>query len=102
MAWRCVGGGHWLPPGNLPGRSGIQSARMGAVKSRRKSMTFWHKRDWQQNYEISLRPWQRLRPPRPVYPPGLNRVNPPPGFIFSELEYAGINIIFADRLGLPA
>src|SRR5438445_3273473 len=90
MAWRCAGGGHWLPPGNLPGRSGIQSARMGAVKSIRKSMTFWHKRDWQQYYEIARRPWQRLRPPRPVYPTGLNRVQPAAGFSLSELDDAAV------------
>ncbi|PYU05200.1 MAG: hypothetical protein DMG33_11755 [Acidobacteria bacterium] len=101
MAWRCAGGGHWLPPGNLPGRSGIQSARMGAVKSIRKSMTFWHKRDWQQYYEIARRPWQRLRPPRPVYPTGLNRVQPAAGFSLSELDDAGINIDVAEQLGLP-
>jgi len=74
---------------------------MGVVKSRKKSMTFWHKRDWQQYYEIARRPWQRLRPPRPVYPTGLNRVQPAAGFSLSELDDAGINIDVAEQLGLP-
>ena len=43
-------------------------------------MTTWHKRDWQQFYELARRPWQRHRPPRPVYPTGLNRVLPAQGF----------------------
>jgi len=74
---------------------------MGVVKSRKKSMTFWHKRDWQQYYEIARRPWQRLRPPRPVYPTGLNRVQPAAGFSLSELDDARINIDVPAQLGLP-
>jgi len=49
------------------------------------TMTTWHKRDWQQYYELARRPWQRHRPPRPVYPTGLNRVLPAQGFSLSEL-----------------
>ena len=61
----------------------------------------WHKRDWQQFFEIARRPWQRHRPPRPVYPNGLNRVLPAVGFSLAELNDAGINIDLAERLGLP-
>jgi ribosomal protein L13E len=64
-------------------------------------MTTWHKRDWQQFYEIARRSWQRHRPPRPVYPTGLNRVLPAQGFSLSELDDAGVNLELAERLGLP-
>ena len=83
---------------NLPGRRSIQSSRESVVE---KSMTSWQKRDWKQFYEISRRPWRRLRPPRPVYPTGLNRVQPAAGFSLSELDDAGINLDIAERLGLP-
>src|SRR5213075_1764653 len=65
------------------------------------SMTTWHKRDWQQFYEIARRPWKRHRPPRPVYPTGLNRVLPAQGFSLSELDDAGVDLDLAERLGLP-
>ena len=64
-------------------------------------MTTWHKRDWQQFYELARRPWQRHRPPRPVYPTGLNRVLPAQGFSLSELDDAGVDLVGAVRLGLP-
>jgi ribosomal protein L13E len=64
-------------------------------------MTTWHKRDWQQFYELARRPWQRHRPPRPVYPTGLNRVLPAQGFSLSELDDAGVDLDLAERLGLP-
>src|SRR5207249_7658813 len=64
-------------------------------------MTTWHKRDWQQFYELARRPWQRHRPPRPVYPTGLNRVLPAAGFSLSELDDAGVDLDLAERLGLP-
>ena len=64
-------------------------------------MTTWHKRDWQQFYELARRPWQRHRPPRPVYPTGLNRVLPAQGFSLSELDDAGVDLDQAERLGLP-
>ena len=64
-------------------------------------MKTWHKRDWQQYYELARRPWQRLRPPRPIYPAGVNRVRPAAGFSLSELDDAGINLDLAERLGLP-
>jgi ribosomal protein L13E len=65
------------------------------------SMTTWHKRDWKQFYELSRRPWQRHRPPRPVYPTGLNRVLPAAGFSLSELDDAGVDLDLAEQLGLP-
>jgi ribosomal protein L13E len=65
------------------------------------TMTTWHKRDWQQYYELARRPWQRHRPPRPVYPTGLNRVLPAQGFSLSELDDAGVDLDQAERLGLP-
>jgi len=64
-------------------------------------MTTWHKRDWQQFYELARRPWQRHRPPRPVYPTGINRVLPAQGFSLSELDDAGVDLDQAEFLGLP-
>ena len=61
----------------------------------------WVKRDWQQYFEIARRPWQRHRPPRPVYPTVLNRVLPAVGFSLSELDDAGISLDIAESLGLP-
>ncbi len=61
----------------------------------------WAKRDWQEFFEIARRPWQRHRPPRPVYPSGINRVLPAVGFSLAELDDAGINIELAEQLGLP-
>jgi len=63
--------------------------------------TGWHKRDWKQFYELARRPWQRHRPPRPVYPSGMNRVSPAAGFSLSELDDAGVDLDLAERLGLP-
>jgi ribosomal protein L13E len=65
------------------------------------TMTTWHKRDWKQFYELARRPWQRHRPPRPVYPAGMNRVQPAAGFSLSELDDAGVDLDLAERLGLP-
>jgi len=67
----------------------------------RMSMTTWSKSDWQQFYEVARRPWRRHRPPRPVYPTGLNRVLPAQGFSLSELDDAGVNLELAELLGLP-
>ena len=64
-------------------------------------MTKWHKRDWKQFYELARRPWQRHRPPRPVYPTGMNRVLPAAGFSLSELDDAGVDLDLAESLGLP-
>jgi ribosomal protein L13E len=61
----------------------------------------WDKNDWHQFFEIANRPWQRRRPPRPVYPNGTHRVLPAIGFSLSELDDAGINVEAAERLGLP-
>lgn len=64
-------------------------------------MSTWQKRDWQQFYELARRPWRRHRPPRPVYPSGLNRVAPAQGFSLSELDDAGVDLDLAESLGLP-
>jgi ribosomal protein L13E len=61
----------------------------------------WDKNDWHQFFAIASRPWQRHRPPRPVYPNGTKRVLPAIGFSLSELDDAGINVEAAERLGLP-
>ena len=66
-----------------------------------REMTTWHKRDWQQFYELARRPWRKHRPPRPVYPTGVNRVLPAAGFSLSELDDAGVNLDQAESLGLP-
>src|SRR5690348_17186320 len=64
-------------------------------------MSSWQKSDWRQFYEIARRPWRRHRPPRPVYPSGLNRVAPAQGFSLSELDDAGVDLDLAETLGLP-
>lgn len=61
----------------------------------------WDKSDWHQFFQIARRPWRRHRPPRPVYPSGLNRILPAVGFSLSELDDAGINLDLAEVLGLP-
>jgi len=83
---------------NLLAAPCIQTAEEDVSK---RTMTTWHKRDWQQFYELARRPWQRHRPPRPVYPTGLNRVLPAQGFSLSELDDAGVNLDQAEQLGLP-
>ena len=65
------------------------------------AMTTWQKRDWRQFYELARRPWRRHRPPRPVYPSGLNRVSPAQGFSLSELDDAGVDLDLAESIGLP-
>src|SRR6266853_1391431 len=65
------------------------------------AMTTWQKRDWQQFYQLARRPWRRHRPPRPVYPSGLNRVAPAQGYSLSELDDAGVDLDLAEALGLP-
>jgi len=49
-------------------------------------------------YELARRPWQRHRPPRPVYPTGINRVLPAQGFSLSELDDAGVDLDLAEAL----
>src|SRR5271167_368734 len=83
---------------NLLATERIQPEAEDVIKS---TMTTWHKRDWQQYYELARRPWQRHRPPRPVYPTGINRVLPAQGFSLSELDDAGVDLDQAERLGLP-
>ena len=61
----------------------------------------WDKHDWYQFFAIASRPWQRHRPPRPVYQSGTKRVVPAIGFSLSELDDAGINMEAAEQLGLP-
>jgi ribosomal protein L13E len=70
-------------------------------KELNQTMNSWHKRDWKQFYELARRPWQRHRPPRPVYPTGFNRVLPAAGFSLSELDDAGVDLDMAESLGLP-
>ena len=65
------------------------------------AMTTWQKRDWRQFYALARRPWRRHRPPRPVYPSGLNRVAPAQGYSLSELDDAGVDLDLAEALGLP-
>jgi ribosomal protein L13E len=93
---------------NLIGRACIQSGegnvlvdRLTRMERVKNEMTTWHKRDWEQYYELARRPWRRHRPPRPVYPTGINRVLPAQGFSLSELDDAGVDLDLAERLGLP-
>jgi ribosomal protein L13E len=97
---------------NLTGGTGIQRLKQslfntggnkGGSEQHRatEQMTTWHKRDWKQFYELARRPWQRHRPPRPIYPTGLNRVLPAAGFSLSELDDAGLDLDLAESLGLP-
>jgi ribosomal protein L13E len=83
---------------NLPNRPRIQRVEWNTLRN---NMTTWSKHDWQQFYEVARRPWRRRRPPRPVYPTGLNRVLPAQGFSLSELDDAGVDLDLAERLGLP-
>ncbi len=83
---------------NLFEDSGIESGVSGSERIR---MSTWQKSDWRKFYESARRPWRRLRPPRPVYPTGVNRVQPAAGFSLSELDDAGIDLDLAERLGLP-
>ena len=88
--------------GNLSVDSSIQvDDEIEAVSEVRQEMTTWHKRDWRQFYELARRPWRKHRPPRPVYPTGLNRVLPAAGFSLSELDDAGVDLDQAESLGLP-
>ena len=99
------------PARNLSTRSGIQRALENVVEldavepepveRAAHAMTTWHKRDWHQFYELARRPWRKHRPPRPVYPTGLNRVLPAAGFSLSELDDAGVDLDQAESLGLP-
>jgi ribosomal protein L13E len=82
-------------------RNATQGGEPGNTRAAANRMTTWQKRDWQQFYELSRRPWRRHRPPRPVYPTGMNRVLPAAGFSLSELDDAGVDLDLAERLGLP-
>jgi ribosomal protein L13E len=86
---------------NLSGESGIQVEDAERAEREVKEMTTWHKRDWKQFYELARRPWRKHRPPRPVYPTGMNRVLPAAGFSLSELDDAGVDLDQAESLGLP-
>jgi len=78
----------------------IRLSRGGPGKRPERAM--WGKKDWQQFFEISTkRPWNRRRPPRPVYSAEANRITPAVGFSLSELDDAGINIDQAETFGLP-
>src|SRR5215471_12477894 len=90
----------WAP--RSKDRSGdLVLSKVEEIRAKKLGMTTWQKRDWQQFYEIARRPWRRHRPPRPVYPTGLNRVLPAQGFSLSELDDAGVDLEQAERLGLP-
>jgi ribosomal protein L13E len=80
---------------------GMRISRRTLADRVEQEMTTWHKRDWEQYYEMARRPWRRHRPPRPVYPTGINRVLPAQGFSLSELDDAGVDLDLAERLGLP-
>jgi ribosomal protein L13E len=80
---------------------GWRIQRLNESAERNSAMTTWQKRDWAQFYELARRPWRQHRPPRPVYPTGLNRVLPAQGFSLSELDDAGVDLDQAERLGLP-
>ena len=86
---------------NLSEGSSIQVDDESVVQRDVREMTTWHKRDWRQFYELARRPWRKHRPPRPVYPTGLNRVLPAAGFSLSELDDAGLDLDQAESLGLP-
>ena len=83
---------------NLSGAAGIEWGESGTDRA---SMSTWQKRDWRLFYEAARRPGKRMRPPRPLYPTGIHRVQPAAGFSLSELDDAGINLELAERLGLP-
>lgn len=88
--------------GNLSADSSIQVEDEDVVVPEApREMRTWHKRDWRQFYELARRPWRKHRPPRPVYPTGLNRVLPAAGFSLSELDDAGVDLDQAESLGLP-
>jgi ribosomal protein L13E len=92
----------YRPSVHPKGRSKRIGREVGPSKFRiEQEMTTWHKRDWEQFYELARRPWRRHRPPRPVYPTGINRVLPAQGFSLSELDDAGVDLDLAERLGLP-
>jgi len=63
-------------------------------------MTTWHKRDWEQFYELHGARGG-VTAASAVYPTGINRVLPAQGFSLSELDDAGVDLDLAERLGLP-
>lgn len=83
---------------NLLRESGIQRDVEERLPIRANS---WQKSDWRKFYESARRPWRRLRPPRPVYPAGVHRVQPATGFSLSELDGAGMDLDLAESLGIP-
>src|SRR6059058_6159817 len=72
---------------NLVDGAGIQ---WHGQRELRNSYDDLEKSDWKRFYEAARRPWRHRRPPRPVYPTGLNRVLPAQGFSLSELDDAGV------------
>ena len=103
MSWKDPGEPFWYlgHPSRCRRRIRKQEAKRRTNEAEIYKMKTWQKRDWQQFYEIARRPWKRHRPPRPVYPTGLNRVLPAQGFSLSELDDAGVNLEQAEMLGLP-
>jgi len=64
-------------------------------------MTTWHKRDWEQFYELAPAPLAASPPASAGVSDGINRVLPAQGFSLSELDDAGVDLDLAERLGLP-
>src|SRR5580704_8972680 len=90
----------WKATARLVDASDLVGVRASWVHETREQ-AMWDKNDWHQFFAIASKPWQRRRPPRPVYPSGTKRVLPAVGFSLSELDDAGINMEAAYRLGLP-
>src|SRR2546426_7447204 len=67
----------------------IQESSRPVGKRQGREQGMWDKNDWHQFFQIAQRPWRRRRPPRPVYPTGVNRILPAVGFSLSELDDAG-------------
>jgi len=61
----------------------------------------WNRHDWHEFFERTNRPWERLRPLRPVHRGDAGRVEPAAGFSLAELHEAGISLDAAEVLGLP-
>jgi hypothetical protein len=77
LRWRRLG----LPgTAKRPNGSKAHQIRQSNSRQRGGRQLMWGKRDWQQFFEISKRPWNRRRPPRPVYSVERNRITPAVGF----------------------
>jgi len=61
----------------------------------------WTRRDWDEFFRLNQRPWQRLRPPRPLSNTADNRPLPAAGFSLTELQAAGLSLEQAEAFSLP-